>query len=249
MPRPGVMSHDLRKPLPFDDEVFGATYSSHVLEHFTPSGGKSFLKEQFRVLQPGGVCRVVVPDLEAICKLYLEKLEEAGDGNDDARKRYRWMTIELLDQMTRDSSGGEMRRTLNSGNFDFEQVAGRIGDEALQKKNPPVVLTGSRSDVPGNQGKDRESLAQRLHRKCLKLKLKLQGASKDPRETGEVHRWMYDRFSLGNLLQEVGFEECRVCAYDDSGIPSWDQRNLDVSLYGNYPRKPDSLFMEAIKST
>lgn len=241
------MRHDLRKPLPFGEEVFAATYSSHVLEHFNPSVGKSFLKEQFQALKPGGVCRVVVPDLEAICKLYLEKLEAAEEGDDDARQRHRWMTIELLDQMTRETSGGEMRRILNSDNFDFDQVAGRIGDEVLQNKNPPVILTGSRSDIPGNKEKTKESLPQRLHRKCLKLKLNLLGNDKDPRKTGEVHRWMYDRFSLHLLLQDIGFKKCRVCAFDDSAIPQWEEGNLDISLYGDYPRKPDSLYMEGTK--
>lgn len=247
IPRPGIMGHDLRKPLPFVDEKFSATYSSHVLEHFNPSSGKSFLKEQFRVLKPEGICRVVVPDLETICKLYLKELKATEEGDDDAQQRHRWMTIELLDQMTRETSGGEMRRILNGDHFDFDQVAGRIGDEVLQNQNPSVTLTGSRSDIPKNRRKKKESVPQRLHRKYLKLKLKLQGNDQDPRITGEVHRWMYDRVSLRFLLEKTGFVKCRVCTFDDSGIPQWSKRNLDVSLYGDYPRKPDSLYMEGLK--
>jgi SAM-dependent methyltransferase len=61
-----IVIHDLRKPLPFPDNSFCAVYGSHVLEHLYLEQAKRLLKECLRVLQPGGVLRLVVPDLQAI---------------------------------------------------------------------------------------------------------------------------------------------------------------------------------------
>lgn len=46
-------------------------YSCHVLEHFTKEYIPTVLKEWHRVLSPGGICRISVPDFAALCRLYL----------------------------------------------------------------------------------------------------------------------------------------------------------------------------------
>lgn len=56
---------------------------------------------------------------------------------------------------------------------------------------------------------------------------------------------MYDRFSLSELLKEVGFEDIRVVSPYESSIPEWDKYELDVRD-GNVC-DPCSLFMEAVK--
>lgn len=65
------------------------------------------------------------------------------------------------------------------------------------------------------------------------------------RQTGEIHRWMYDRFSLRRLLEKTGFINVRVCRADESSIPNFNSYDLDM-IEGRI-RKPDSLFMEGIK--
>jgi SAM-dependent methyltransferase len=57
---------DLTKPLPFDDESCEAVFSSHVFEHLFMDEVERLVPEIYRVLVKGGVCRVVVPDLEKI---------------------------------------------------------------------------------------------------------------------------------------------------------------------------------------
>ena len=73
-----IIRHDLRKPLPFGDGIFNAVYSSHALEHLGPAEGCRLMQEIHRVCKPGGICRMVVPDLELSCRLYLEWLEKAS---------------------------------------------------------------------------------------------------------------------------------------------------------------------------
>ncbi len=59
-----VVRHDLRKPLPWADGAFRAVYASHTLEHLHLNEARQLLRECVRVLRPGGICRMVVPDLE-----------------------------------------------------------------------------------------------------------------------------------------------------------------------------------------
>lgn len=247
LPKPRVQGHDLTKPLPFTDNSFDATYSSHVLEHFSRDQGKNFIQEQFRVLKKGGVCRVVVPDLEMLCRSYLDKLEKVIPGTSSPRLSYEWGVIELIDQMTREVSGGQMRAFLNKYSDQLEGISDRVGDEALAKQDLEVRLGGERSDIPGNIDKLNETVTNRLKRKCLKFRNKFL-ADNDPRKSGESHKWMYDRVSLANLISEVGFTEFDATTFDQSRIPNWNEENLDISLYGKFPRKPDSLYMEGIKS-
>ncbi len=66
-----ILIHDVRKPLPFPDCSFSAIYASHLLEHLYLTQGKRLLEECFRVCEPGGVLRMVVPDLGAVVREYL----------------------------------------------------------------------------------------------------------------------------------------------------------------------------------
>lgn len=65
------------------------------------------------------------------------------------------------------------------------------------------------------------------------------------RLSGECHRWMYDRFSLKQLLEQCGFSAIRICSAFESRIAGFASFNLDV--VDGKVRKPDSLFMEATK--
>lgn len=53
---------DLRRPLPFAATSATAVFLEHVLEHLTVTDGLSVLRHCRRVLAPGGVLRVGVPD-------------------------------------------------------------------------------------------------------------------------------------------------------------------------------------------
>ncbi len=49
-----------------------AVYSSHMLEHLDRVDARKFLIECHRILKPGGVLRLVVPDLRVGARVYLE---------------------------------------------------------------------------------------------------------------------------------------------------------------------------------
>lgn len=70
-----ILRLDLRKPLPFPDDRFVAVYSSHTLEHLFYEDAVRLLKECCRVLKPGGICRIVVPDLRAAVTKYVSSVD------------------------------------------------------------------------------------------------------------------------------------------------------------------------------
>ena len=58
----------------FTEHSFSALYASHVLEHFDYSGELvATLKEWRRVLVPGGVLHLSVPDMDVLADLFLLK--------------------------------------------------------------------------------------------------------------------------------------------------------------------------------
>ena len=63
---------DIRN-LPNDwTEKFHLVKSNHVLEHFSHTKTLDVLREWVRILEPGGVLRITVPDLEFACRMVLE---------------------------------------------------------------------------------------------------------------------------------------------------------------------------------
>jgi hypothetical protein len=63
-------------------------YASHLFEHLTLASAELFLKESYRCLKPGGVIRLVVPDLYKICKRYIAEYET--DGKADPTEFIMW---------------------------------------------------------------------------------------------------------------------------------------------------------------
>jgi predicted SAM-dependent methyltransferase len=231
---PGVLAIDLGGRLPFSDREFDALYHSHLLEHLPKQKAPFFLRECFRILKPGGILRVVVPDLEKICRLYLHCLEGALRDDEEAQKKYEWILLEMFDQMVRNESGGEMLNYWKQDPMPAESfVVERVGSEVLDLL-PQLRQTPSSDFTP-------------------KSDLRAAGdAPSDPmkigefRLSGEVHLWMYDRYSLGRLLQAAGFQRGRVCRAEESEIPNFNRYLLDIEANGTV-RKPDSFFMEARK--
>jgi ubiquinone/menaquinone biosynthesis C-methylase UbiE len=58
--------------LPMTDGSVSLIYASHILEHFGRYEYKAVLREWIRVLHPGGVLRLAVPDFAACAAIYYE---------------------------------------------------------------------------------------------------------------------------------------------------------------------------------
>lgn len=222
-----VLEHDLTTRLPFEDCSVDVLYSSHVLEHFSKCFAPKFLKECHRVLKPGGTVRIVVPDLEQLMRNYIIFLNGAKKGDRDSQEKYEWAMIELFDQMVRNYSGGAMLEYWKQNPMPQEEfIIERTGSEvknAIEKlrENPNIKLT--------------KDCVQKTSEEIGRFRL-----------SGEVHQWMYDEYSLGKLLQEVGFRDISRKSAHESSVESFNGYLLDIERNGD-TRKPDSLFMEAMK--
>lgn len=227
---PGVLAHDLSRDLPFPDGGCECVYASHVIEHFTPRQATRLVSECFRTLKSGGVLRLVVPDMEAIARLYLSSLESAESGAPGAADRYDWVMLELLDQMVRTSSGGEMithwsRTPVPEEDF----VRRRAGPEfdSYRRRFEAGQFPSEFYERDGGLMTDG-------------------GRYLEFRASGELHLWMYDRFSLARLLKKVGFVDVKRRRADESLIEGFVGFHLDTEPDGTV-RKPDSLYMEGVK--
>ena len=75
----GVRYRDIRRGLGCPDGSVAVVYASHVLEHLHRGDSVRFLRRVRDALKPGGVCRVVVPDLFAIVGWYLAHRQEPAE--------------------------------------------------------------------------------------------------------------------------------------------------------------------------
>ena len=57
----------------FEDNSIDEIYASHVLEHIDQKNVKSTLKGINRVLKDGGKFYISVPDLDTLCRIFIEK--------------------------------------------------------------------------------------------------------------------------------------------------------------------------------
>lgn len=80
-----VLRGDITKGLPIADSSASAVYCSHVLEHLPREELPLALRNTFRLLKPGGVFRLVVPDLQWRAARYLTS---AANGKSDAADEF-----------------------------------------------------------------------------------------------------------------------------------------------------------------
>ena len=258
---PEVIRHDLSRGIPLPDSSCEVVYHSAVLEHLRPADAVVLTAECFRVLRPGGIVRVGVPDLERICQMYLSKLKAALDGDRTAAYDYDWILLEMVDQIVRERGGGDMLSYLQQNPLPNEAfVVERIGEEGRQllraMRNPRIrqqqdrncessfvsVVRWLHSRPRRLGGAARRRTVRWLLGECDQQALEIGRF----RLAGEVHHWMYDRYSLARLLSSAGFVDPRPQTADTSQIPNWTGFHLDT-LPNGQALKPDLLFVEAIK--
>ena len=247
-----VIAHNLLKGIPCENNSFQVVYHSHVLEHFPKEKAIEFTRECYRVLKPGGIIRVAIPDLEQIAINYIKYLDEALNKKPGAIEKYEWTIIEMFDQMVRNKTGGEMLKYVSDKNKNNDSfIMERCGHEAQRMIEAVRKITDSNklnSITKSNYISIFKRIQRKIKRKAVHLLLKDEYDLLEKarfREGGEIHQWMYDRYSLGILLKNSGFKDIAAKSAFESTIPGWNEFELDVK--NGKARKPDSLFMEGVK--
>lgn len=219
-----VFQHNLLQGVPLPDASADGIYLSHCLEHFAPQDAEAFLRECCRALKPSGILRVVVPDLEQVARFYLTEVDavRANPADEVAPARHEWMIVEIVDQLCRHQSGGEMLRLWARPEVPAEDfILGRLGTEYANARRGCKGV-----DVP-------PSPVDPL-------------AVGEFRLSGEPHQWMYDEISLSRLLRQCGFQSVRRVDATASALENFAKYYLDTNEDGS-AYKPDSLYMEALR--
>lgn len=241
-----VIAHNLLDGIPFADNSFDVVYHSHVLEHFSKPDALAFLKECYRVLKPNALIRIAIPDLEQIVKSYLKYLELGieNPADEQVRANYDWMLLEMYDQTVRNYSGGEMGKYLFQKDIINEGfVYDRIGEEGrlLRESAKNTKISTKRAITV-------RKIINKIKIEFINTFSKRKSKYEELghfRLSGEIHQWMYDRYSLSYILKQIGFDDISVKNAFESDIPNWFQYELDAKE--ETIRKPDSLFIEGKK--
>ncbi|HCA59066.1 MAG TPA: hypothetical protein DEP46_13920 [Blastocatellia bacterium] len=69
---PGVIEHDLTKPIPLPSGSIQFIFTEHFIEHINREQAQAFLQDCFRLLKKGGVLRISTPNLRRIVDDYLK---------------------------------------------------------------------------------------------------------------------------------------------------------------------------------
>jgi predicted SAM-dependent methyltransferase len=245
-----VIAHNLLKGIPRKDNSFDLVYHSHVLEHFPKAEAPKFIAECYRVLKPGGVIRIAIPDLEQIATNYLKYMNEGLENVPGADKKYEWTMLEMYDQVVRERSGGEMATYIKDVSKDNDAfLLARNGKEVQGLMNS---LRSASTASDDNRSGMRKLLSSLYHFNLRSsLEKMILGDNYETyknalfRKQGEIHQWMYDRYSLKKILEQQGFSQVVQRTAFTSYIPEWSDYKLDGE--SSMVRKPDSLFIEAIK--
>lgn len=243
---PAVIRANLLSKLPIADNEAEVVYSSHFIEHIPRGLLASFLSECFRITKPGGRLRLVLPDLEEMCRAYLLA---RGQGE---HYRADFLILEMLDQCVRMAPGGELdayyaqlQTTPEQHREMIEYVRQRTGHE-LQ----PVSLssTGRWARVLKNP----TQLLGKLERLYCRVVLALlprafRRQNVSLADVGERHAWIYDFHSVEKMLKQAGFVNVERATSSTSSIVDFPFYPLDVTKEG-IPRKGhESMYIEALK--
>ncbi len=137
--------HDLRHGIPFPDGCADVVFTSHTLEHLARGDGERLIAESFRVLRPGGLVHVSIPDLGEIVDRFnagerygaTDALFEDLDLGDYARHRYMYDEPMLRELLERTGFGSVARCGYREGECpDLELLDHRPGSLVLEARKP-----------------------------------------------------------------------------------------------------------------
>lgn len=246
-----VKKVNILKGLPFSNDSFDAVYSSHFIEHLSKNNAIYVLEEAIRVLKKDGIIRIVVPDLENICREYINVLEKVRQNTEHDEEKYNWIISELLDQMVRNISGGEMGKIFNevkkTKNMNLATyILYRTGDDLLNINGSSYSFHIKNKKITLNKLKNKMLYAY-LGIIRLLIPCHLRESVFVNTTVGEKHLWMYDSYSMKKLLNIMGLKNIKTMKYNESSIPDFNSYLLDIKENGLPYKGISSLYIEATK--
>jgi len=107
-----IIVHNLARGLPFASNSVDVVYHSHLLEHLDRDVARVFLLEAKRVLKPGGVQRIVVPDLEKAVMAYVSHIATCRDNFEEAIKHDSYIAGIIEQSVRKEAFGTSQQKPL-----------------------------------------------------------------------------------------------------------------------------------------
>jgi SAM-dependent methyltransferase len=107
-----IVVRNLAKGLPFASDSIDVVYHSHLLEHLDRNIVNIFLMEVKRVLKSGGIQRIVVPDLEKVCRAYISHISICECDTDEASEHDSYIAALIEQSVRREAYGTNQQKSL-----------------------------------------------------------------------------------------------------------------------------------------
>jgi predicted SAM-dependent methyltransferase len=150
-----IIIHDLRKGLPFAGSSIHYVYTSHSLEHLSAVEARELIKEIARILKPGGIARIVVPDLAVGARRYLEELRLNEADRYAAPKFLNWLQLNT-----------RTARTPHRWMYDVASLGAMLGDCGLIRVEVHDYAKGNVPDCDLLDSRPDESLYMEARKPC-----------------------------------------------------------------------------------
>lgn len=245
-----VQKANLLEKLPVKQETAELVYSSHFIEHIPYSKVKDFLNETLRILKPGGVLRVVLPDLEEMASNYVT-LRKQGE-----HKKANFLVLEMIDQCVRNETGGELglfyekiKKHEDKYKDMVEFIRERTGEDLMKqtssKLNSYYIFSKKFRHILS-------AIARRIEKYWIKfvilaLPSNFRAQNISLAAIGERHHWVWDFYSLKQLLEAVGFTDVKRVSAKTSVIKDFPFFPLDIDDKGQPRKGLESMYIETIK--
>lgn len=135
----GIRWANASSHIPLPDSSVAIAYSSHMIEHLTRKDADGFLEEMHRVLVPGGILRLAVPDLGLLVRNY------QAQGDADA-----FVSATLLAEETGVTLRDVIRRLIIGGRSHAWMYDGKSLKKLLEKHGftDVVELPAGKTTIP-----------------------------------------------------------------------------------------------------
>jgi predicted SAM-dependent methyltransferase len=239
-----VSKANLLERLPIKNNVADVVYSSHFLEHIPRGQLVPFLSECFRITKPGGKLRLVLPDLEVLCSVYL------GCRGRGEHEKADFLILEMIDQCVRYVPGGEL-----GAYFKELEINAHLNEDKIKfvrKQTGHVIKAASEGDTNKRWHQMLTKILARLERWYCKLIVNLlprafRQQNVSFAEVGERHAWVYDFYTVEKFLRQAGFVDVKKMSASTSSINNFPFKQLDLNE-DDEPRKGmESMYLEASK--
>jgi predicted SAM-dependent methyltransferase len=243
-----VQKADLLQRLPLKSESCSVVYSSHFLEHVPYSKVNNLLIETLRILKPGGILRLVLPDFEEMVSTYIALRKKKEHDKAD------FLIMEIIDQCVRNVNGGELGcfyEKIKNHQDKYKHLVKLINKRTGNHIKKLFKKKGNDSS-PKNFQQILSSVISRIKKYYIKIVLlalpsAFLAQNVSLAEIGERHHWVWDFYSLKKVLEAVGYSGVKKYSANKSLIKNFPFFPLDIDTKSLPRRGIQSMYIEAIK--